>query len=68
LPPPTAPPFKPKTGPKDGSLNAPNAFTPILFNPSIKPIVHVVLPSPAFVGVIAVTKTNLPFSRSLIEL
>ena len=38
--------------------------TPIRFNPSCKPIDVVVLPSPAFVGVIAVTKTNFPFSLS----
>ena len=44
------------------------AFLPILFNACTKPIVVVDLPSPAGVGVIAVTRTNLPsflFSKRL---
>ena len=57
---PTAPPLTPKTGPKDGSLKTAKELTPILDKPSCKPMVVVVLPSPALVGVIAVTKTNLP--------
>ena len=61
---PTAPPLTPKTGPKDGSLRTPKELTPILLNPSCNPIVVVVLPSPALVGVIAVTKTSLPFFLS----
>ena len=61
FPPPTAPPFRPKTGPKEGSLKQAIAFLPILFSPSTKPIVVAVFPSPALVGVIAVTKTNFPF-------
>ena len=67
---PTAPPLTPKTGPKEGSRKTANDLTPILLNPSCKPIVVVVLPSPALVGVIAVTKTNfasfLSLSSSLI--
>ena len=57
---PTAPPLIPQTGPKEGSLKQASELTPILRKPSCKPIVVVVLPSPAFVGVMAVTKTNLP--------
>ena len=57
---PTAPPLIPQTGPKEGSLKQASELTPILRKPSCKPIVVVVLPSPAFVGVIAVTKTSLP--------
>ena len=48
----------PKTGPKLGSRNATIVFFPILFMPSAKPTEVVVLPSPAVVGVMAVTKTN----------
>jgi len=43
----------------DGSLNTAVACFPILFNPSTKPIETVVLPSPAGVGVKAVTKIKL---------
>ena len=67
---PTAPPLTPKTGPKLGSLKTAKELTPILLKPSCNPIVVVVLPSPALVGVIAVTKTNFPsflfFNSSLI--
>ena len=35
-------------------------FLPILFNPSFKPTEVVVFPSPAGVGVIAVTKISFP--------
>ncbi len=41
------------------------AFFPIRFNPSPRPTVVVVLPSPAGVGLIAVTKISLPSGRSL---
>ena len=61
-PPPAAPPFIPKTGPKEGSLKTTVACFPILFNPSVKPIETVVFPSPAGVGVKAVTNTKLFFS------
>ena len=40
------------------------AFLPILFRPSPRPTVVVVLPSPAGVGVIAVTRISLPSGRS----
>ena len=40
-------------------------FLPILFRPSFRPTDVVVLPSPAGVGVIAVTNINLPSFLSL---
>ncbi len=63
-PPPVAPPFIPKTGPKEGSLKQPIVLFPIRFNPSVNPIEIVVLPSPNGVGVIALTKTSLPSTLS----
>ena len=59
-PPPAAPPFIPNEGPKLGSLKQTIDFFPILFNPSFKPTDVVVFPSPAGVGVIAVTKISFP--------
>ena len=38
------------------------AFLPMRFNPSPKPTVVVVFPSPAGVGLIAVTKISFPSS------
>ena len=71
FPPPVAPPLTPKTGPKDGSRKHNITDLPILFNPSVKAQDIVVFPSPALVGVIAVTKTNLPsflsFNSSMID-
>src|SRR6056300_101986 len=67
-PPPAAPPFIPKFGPKDASRIQIIAFLPMRFKPSPRPTVVVVLPSPAGVGLMAVTKINLPFSRSCNEL
>lgn len=58
-PPPAAPPFIPKHGPNDGSRKATIAFLPILFKPSAKPMETVVLPMPALVAVMAVTKIKL---------
>ena len=55
-PPPAAPPLTPKDGPRLGSLRHTIVFFPILFNPSANPTETVVLPSPAGVGLIAVTK------------
>ena len=55
-----APPFIPKDGPKLGSRKQTIDFFPILFKPSLRPTEVVVLPSPAGVGVIAVTKINFP--------
>ena len=63
-PPPAAPPFKPKTGPREGSRKAAIAFFPIKFKPSVKPIDIVVFPSPYLVGDIAETKINFPFGFS----
>ena len=60
-PPPAAPPFIPNTGPKEGSLNATRTFLPSFCKPSATPIVVVVLPSPAGVGLIAVVNINLDF-------
>jgi len=51
----------PNTGPNEGSLKARIAFLLSLLKASASPIVVVVLPSPAGVGLIAVTKINLPF-------
>ena len=60
-PPPAAPPFIPKLGPRLGSLRHTMLCLPILQSPSLSPTDVVVLPSPAGVGVIAVTKINLDF-------
>ena len=60
-PPPAAPPLIPNTGPKEGSLNATNTFSPNLANPSATPIVVVVFPYPAGVGFIAVVNINFDF-------
>ena len=62
-----APPFMPKHGPSDGSRTQMAAFLPIRFSPSPRPTVVVVLPSPAGVGVIAVTRISLPRGRSEIS-
>ena len=59
-PPPVAPPFIPKTGPNDGSRTQITAFFPKLFNASARPIVVVVFPSPAGVGLIAVINISFP--------
>ena len=59
-PPPAAPPFIPKHGPKLGSRRQISVFSPILLSPSPSPTVVVVLPSPAGVGDIAVTKISFP--------
>ncbi len=64
-PPPAAPPLIPITGPNEGSRNAIIVFFPILERASAKPMVMVDLPSPAGVGLIAVTKINLPGAFSL---
>ena len=50
----------PKQGPSDGSRRQTLVFLPIRFKASHKPMLVVVLPSPAGVGVIAVTSTSLP--------
>ena len=59
-PPPVAPPFAPKHGPRLGSRKAIATLWPSRFSASPSPMVVVVLPSPAAVGLIAVTSTSLP--------
>src|ERR1035437_568005 len=59
-PPPAAPPLMPKQGPREGSRMQTVAFFPRRLRASVRPIVVVVLPSPAGVGVIAVTRISLP--------
>jgi len=59
-PPPAAPPLIPKHGPRDGSLNAMTALFPSLPNASPRPTLVVVFPSPAGVGLIAVTRISFP--------
>ena len=67
-PPPAAPPLMPNTGPSDGSRRASTGFLPITPRPCVSETEVVVLPSPAGVGVIAVTSmifaSGRPFSRS----
>ena len=59
-PPPVAPPLTPKHGPSDGSRRQIIVRVPAAFNASPNPIVVVVLPSPAGVGLMPLTSTNLP--------
>ena len=63
-PPPAAPPFMPNTGPMEGSRNASTARWPSRLMPSAMPTEVVVLPSPAGVGLVAVTRISLPSGRS----
>ena len=63
-PPPAAPPLIPKHGPKDGSRRAIRVFFPRRVNASPSPTLVVVFPSPAGVGLIAVTNTSFPSGRS----
>ena len=58
-PPPAAPPFIPKHGPRDGSLSAKTAFFPILPRPRASPMEAVVFPIPVLVAVMAVTRISL---------
>src|SRR5690606_41184851 len=62
--PPAAPPFMPNEGPREGSRRHTAAFLPIRLRPSVSPTEVVVLPSPAGVGLIAVTRISLPSGRS----
>src|ERR1700726_612035 len=55
----------PNTGPSDGSRTQIAARLPRRFSASPRPTVVVVLPSPAGVGVIAVTRISLPSGRPL---
>ena len=50
----------PKHGPSEGSRRQIIAFLPMRLRPSPRPTVVVVLPSPAGVGLIAVTRISLP--------
>ena len=69
MPPPVAPPFMPNTGPSDGSRRQIRLFLPILHKASPKPTVVVVLPSPAGVGEMAVTKMSLlPFFSGMLAM
>ena len=63
-PPPAAPPLIPKQGPKDGSRRAMMALFFMRPNASPRPTVVVVLPSPAGVGLMAVTSTSFPSGLS----
>ena len=63
-PPPVPPPLMPKTGPRDGSRRHRTARSPIVPSASTSEIDVVVLPSPALVGVTAVTQTRRPSARS----
>ena len=60
IPPPVAPPLSPNTGPRDGSRRASTVLAPSRFMASARPMLVVVLPSPAWVGLIAVTRISLP--------
>ena len=51
----------PNTGPSEGSRRQIIAFLPMWLSASPRPTVVVVLPSPAGVGLIAVTRISLPF-------
>ena len=51
----------PNTGPSEGSLSTTTDFLLSLLNPSLSPIDTVVLPSPAGVGVRAVTRIKFDF-------
>src|SRR5208337_2593552 len=59
-PPPAADPFIFIVGPPDGCRIAAQTFLPRLPRPSTSPMLHVDLPSPSGVGVIAVTSMYLP--------
>ena len=63
-PPPAAPPLIPNTGPSDASRSASTGLRPIWPSPCVSATEVVVLPSPAGVGVIAVTLTIFPSGRS----
>src|SRR6266478_6647712 len=62
-PPPVPPPFMPSVGPIDGSRRAMTGRPPTRHSAWPSPMVMVVLPSPAGVGVIEETTTSLPSGR-----
>ena len=53
----------PNTGPSDGSRRQRTGLRPILPRPWVSETEVVVFPSPAFVGVIAVTQTSFASGR-----
>ena len=55
-PPPAAPPFMPKQGPSEGSRRATTVLRPMRLSPRASPIETVVLPIPARVAEIEVTR------------
>ena len=57
----------PNTGPREGSRRQTMVFLPSLLSASARPTDVVVLPSPAGVGVMAVTRISFPFSRFVSE-
>ena len=59
-PPPVAPPLMPKQGPRLGSRRQIMVFVPRRLSASPRPMVVVVLPSPAGVGLMPVTSTSRP--------
>src|ERR671931_1766835 len=63
-PPPVAPPLIPNTGPSEASRTHSTELRPIAPRPCVSETEVVVLPSPAFVGVIAVTQTSFASGRS----
>ncbi|OLS21124.1 MAG: hypothetical protein HeimC3_37180 [Candidatus Heimdallarchaeota archaeon LC_3] len=67
-PAPAAPPLIPKTGPKEGCLNVTIDLYPNFDSPCVKPIEVVVFPSPAGVGLVAVTSIYFPFGCFIISI
>ncbi len=65
LPPPVPPPLMPNTGPREGSRRHSAVRWPKRRSPSARPTLTVVLPSPAFVGVMALTSTSLPVAGAV---
>src|SRR5689334_16939407 len=63
-PPPAAPPLIPKMGPSEGSRRHSTGRLPIRPMPWVSETEVVVLPSPAFVGVMADTHTTFAFGTS----
>ena len=62
-PPPVPPPLIPNNGPVDGCRRQSATLAPIRPKPWVRLMALVVLPSPARVGVIAVTTTRRPSGR-----
>ena len=60
LPPPAPPPLPPKVGPSDDWRKLAAARCPSVARPIVRPIDVTVLPSPAAVGVTALTRMYRP--------